>query len=113
MPAGLFGEGIAAKGERQNQVRSSLPVTAGRVTVFYPTDLNMGILTRKQGETFVITSDQNVLEPQSKRPPRRLDEPYQVWTGANWSINNDEAMTFDSMDEADEYVRANYGKVSA
>lgn len=73
----------------------------------------MGILTRKQGGTFVISSDQNALDPSNKRAPRRLDEPYQVWTGVHWSINIDEALMFESLDDADEYVRANYSKVSA
>lgn len=72
----------------------------------------MGILTRKQGGTFVITSDHNPLDALGRRPAGRLDEPYQVWTGAHWSANNDEALMFESMDDADEYVRANYSKVS-
>ena len=73
----------------------------------------MGILTRKQGGTFVISSDHNPLDALGRRAARRLDEPYHVWTGANWSANNDDAMTFQSLDDADEYVRANYAKVSA
>lgn len=73
----------------------------------------MGILTRKQGTTFVISSDHNPLDALGRRPARRLDEPYQVWTGAHWSANNEEAMVFESLDDADEYVRANYARVSA
>jgi hypothetical protein len=73
----------------------------------------MGILTRKQGQTFVISSDHNPLDALGRRPARRLDEPYQVWTGADWSDNNEAAMTFDSLDAADEYVRANYARVSS
>lgn len=73
----------------------------------------MGILTREQGKAFVISSDHNSTDPPSKRAPRRLDEPYQVWTGSGWSIDVGEAMTFDSLDDADDYVRANYAKVSA
>ena len=72
----------------------------------------MGILTRKQGGTFVISSDHNPLDAHVRRPAGRLDEPYQVWTGAQWSANNEEAMIFESLDEADEYVRANYARVS-
>jgi hypothetical protein len=36
-----------------------------------------------------------------------------VWTGGGWSANNEEAMMFESLDDADEYVRANYARVSA
>jgi len=71
----------------------------------------MGILTRRQGESFVITSDRIAQEPQTKRAPARLNGVYQVWTGAHWSTNVDEAMNFASLDEADEYVRANYAQM--
>jgi hypothetical protein len=72
----------------------------------------MGILTRKQGEVFVISSDHTGAGVVKTRPPRRLDEPYYVWTGSMWSSNITEAVLFDSLDEADEYVRANYHKLS-
>jgi hypothetical protein len=73
----------------------------------------MGILTRQQGESFVISSDHNPSDPPSRRRPGRLDQPYQVWTGADWSSNINDAMLFESLDEADDYVRANYARVSA
>jgi hypothetical protein len=71
----------------------------------------MGILTRKQGEQFVISSD-HTAGVASTRPPRRLSESYQVWTGSVWSLSTAEALTFESLDDADEYVRTNYQKLS-
>ncbi len=72
----------------------------------------MGILTRRQGELFVISSDQTEPGLANKRPPRRVNDAYLVWTGDRWSTEPGEAILFASLDEADEYVRANYGKVS-
>ncbi|HZZ28555.1 MAG TPA: hypothetical protein VFE46_11180 [Pirellulales bacterium] len=72
----------------------------------------MGILTRKQGEQFVISSDHTEPGVISTRPPRRLNEPYQVWTGTVWSANIMEAAIFESLEDADEYVRANYTRLS-
>jgi hypothetical protein len=72
----------------------------------------MGILTRKQGEQFVISSDHTLSGVTNQRPPRRLSEPYQVWTGSIWSLDIAEAVTFNSLDDADEYVRVNYQKLS-
>ncbi len=73
----------------------------------------MGILTRKQDERFVITSDLTDPLVKAKRAPNRLNDSYLVWTGSNWSLNNSEAHFFDSMDDADEYVRAHYQELSA
>jgi hypothetical protein len=73
----------------------------------------MGILTRQQGETFVITSDRIADAVPSRQAPRRLSDVYQVWTGATWSTNMAEALSFASMDAADEYVRANFSKVTS
>lgn len=70
----------------------------------------MGILTRMQGQHYVITSD-HTADVSAKRAPRRLNQEYQVWTGTGWSTTTAEAMQFASLDDADEYVRANYGKV--
>jgi hypothetical protein len=70
----------------------------------------MGILTRRQGPSYVITSD-HTADESKKHAPRRLADVYHVWTGATWSDNMADAMTFVSLDEADDYVRANYGKV--
>ncbi|HEY1599929.1 MAG TPA: hypothetical protein VGG64_10025 [Pirellulales bacterium] len=70
----------------------------------------MGILTRPQDRHFVISSD-HTAEASAKRAPRHLKQDYQVWTGTNWSANIADAMRFESLDDADEYVRANYAKV--
>jgi hypothetical protein len=73
----------------------------------------MGILTRKQDERFVISSDHANPGGTVKRAPRRLNEPYLVWTGAGWSPDIAEALLFDTLDTADEYVRANYSKLAS
>jgi len=70
----------------------------------------MGILTRPQGKQFVISSD-HTDEMSAKRAPRRLTEEYQVWTGAQWSMDMTDAMLFESLDDADDYVRSNYAKI--
>ena len=43
--------------------------------------------------------------------PRHLNDVYQVWTGNGWTENKAEALQFNTMDDADEYVRAHYAKV--
>ena len=72
----------------------------------------MGILTRRQGEAFVVSSDHDADGTERKRAPRRVKAVYQVWTGKQWSQNLDDALFFDSLDDADEYVRANYAQVA-
>jgi hypothetical protein len=72
----------------------------------------MGILTRKQEERFVVSSDHANPQANNKRAAR-IDEHYQVWTGAAWSANTAEALLFDSLDMADDYVRANYSKLAS
>jgi hypothetical protein len=65
----------------------------------------MGILTRKQGTSFVIGSDRSSTDAPTTRPPKgRLSESIAVWTGENWSAVMNEAMTFETLDDADEYV---------
>ena len=71
----------------------------------------MGILTRRQGTKFVISSDRDLNEQGNKRAPRIQSDVYQVWTGNEWSTNQSDALSFDSLDNADEYVRANYSNV--
>ena len=73
----------------------------------------MGILTRQQGDVFVITSDRSSDAAPTTRAPARLTDIYQVWTGARWSISKTDAISFASLAEADEYVRANSAKVTA
>ena len=73
----------------------------------------MGILTRRQGEAYVITSDREAHDAPSKRAPRWLADSYRVWTGVEWSTNRSAALNFGSLEDADEYVRANYSKVAS
>ncbi len=73
----------------------------------------MGILTRKQGAGFVIGSDCFATDAPTARPPKGpLSESIAVWTGETWSAVMTEAMTFDTLDDADEYVKVNYSKVA-
>ena len=72
----------------------------------------MGVMTRKLGENFVITSDRIAGElPSTSAPKRRASEAYQVWTGDGWSESLAEAKTFTAGDVADEYTRANFSRV--
>ncbi len=72
----------------------------------------MGIMARKLGEQFVVTTDRMAGELPSKSAPKRPVS-FRVWTNAGWSAEHGEAKTFPSLDVADEFVRANYAKVSA
>jgi hypothetical protein len=73
----------------------------------------MGILTRKQGTDYVIGSDRSATDaPTGRAPKGRPSDSYEVWTGEAWSAVVTEAMTFDTLDDADEYVRANFSKVT-
>jgi hypothetical protein len=71
----------------------------------------MGIMTRKQGTTYVISSDSCSTQAPTARAPKRQSDVYEVWTGERWSKTMEEAKLFDTLDRADDYVRANYGKV--
>lgn len=74
----------------------------------------MGIMARKSGGSFIITSDRVEGEPPCKQAPKRRDsEVYQVWTGNGWSATMTDAATFLAIDGADEYIRANYARVMA
>jgi hypothetical protein len=73
----------------------------------------MGIMTRKQGSEYVITSDRGSDDsPTNRAPKRAMPDAYEVWTGTAWSTSMPEAKTFATLDAADEYVRANYSKVT-
>jgi hypothetical protein len=73
----------------------------------------MGILTLRQGEEFVITSDRSTSDAPVKRPPKGgPSASYLVWTGDAWSLAKTDAMTFGTLDAADEYVRVNYRRLS-
>jgi hypothetical protein len=73
----------------------------------------MGVMTRKSGEDFIITSDRVAGELPTLRAPRRriFEEVYQVWTGNEWSATMTDAKTFTAIDRADEYMRANFARV--
>jgi hypothetical protein len=75
----------------------------------------MGILTRKQGTDYVIGSDRNTTDAPTNRAPkgRSSSDSMAVWTGEAWSAQTTDAMTFATLDDADEYVRANFAKVTA
>jgi hypothetical protein len=73
----------------------------------------VGILTRKRGETYIITSDRGSHAAPTPKAPKRMTDPYRVWAGASWSMLPDDAEIFDTLDNADEYVRVNYALVSA
>ena len=72
----------------------------------------MGVMARKAGEEFIITSDRISGElPSVRAPKKRVTEVFQVWTGNAWSATMTDAKTFTTLDVADEYVRANYIQV--
>jgi hypothetical protein len=72
----------------------------------------MGVMPRKSGENFIITSDKVVGEPPSKQAPKKpMPEVFQVWTGDSWSTSADTAAVFPALDAADEYIRANFDRV--
>jgi hypothetical protein len=73
----------------------------------------MGILTLQQDGKYVISSDRSITDAPVSRPPKgRPSGDYQVWTGDSWSLVKTDATTFDTLDEADEYVKANYHRLS-
>jgi hypothetical protein len=71
----------------------------------------MGIMSRKLGEQFVVTNDRMAGEPVSNTAPKRPVS-FRVWTSTGWSAELEAATTFPTLDLADEFVRANYAKVS-
>jgi hypothetical protein len=74
----------------------------------------MGILTLQQGAQYVISSDRSMTDTPVNRPPKgKPADNYQVWMGDTWSLVKADAMTFGTLDEADEYVRANYRRLSS
>jgi len=73
----------------------------------------MGILTLRQDGGYVITSDRSMTDAPVKRAPKgKPSVNYQVWTGVSWSLVKTDAMTFGTLDDADEYVKANYPRLS-
>jgi hypothetical protein len=72
----------------------------------------MGVMAREQGELYVITSDRRLGDSPSKIAPKRPnDGVYQVWTGDKWSMITTDAMTFEAIEEADEYIKENFGRL--
>ncbi len=73
----------------------------------------MGILTLQQDGKYVISSDRSITDAPVNRPPKgKPPGSYQVWTGDSWSLVQADATTFGTLDEADEYVKANYRRLS-
>src|ERR1700710_3009265 len=73
----------------------------------------MGIMSRKQGVQYVISSDRSSADAPTNRAPKgRPSENYEVWTGDQWSAEMTKAKMFTTQDEADDYVRANFAKVT-
>ena len=74
----------------------------------------MGIVTRQRGTAFVIASDRSTGEARTTKPPKgKPSETYEVWTGDAWSAQMNEAKFFDTLDDADEYIRAHYAQVTS
>ena len=72
----------------------------------------MGVMTRKQSDVYVITSDRTAGDQPSKIvPKRRPADAYQVWTGDKWSATASEARTFKTENEADAYLEANCKRI--
>jgi hypothetical protein len=71
----------------------------------------MGVMARKQDERFVITSDRTPDGATNKRAPRNLSDTYLVWTGDSWSSVMSDAETFDTLEVAEDYIRANSERV--
>ncbi len=73
----------------------------------------MGILTLLQDGKYVISSDRSITAAPVSRPPKgKPSGNYQVWTGDSWSSLHADATTFGTLDEADEYVKANYRRLT-
>jgi hypothetical protein len=73
----------------------------------------MGILTLQQDGKYVISSDRCVTDAPVNRPPKgKRSGDFEVWTGNSWTLLKSDAMTFSTLDEADEYVKANYRRLS-
>jgi hypothetical protein len=73
----------------------------------------MGILTRKQGGDFVINSDRWSNDALNVRAPKmRPSDSFAVWTGESWSAVMTDAKTFETLDDADEYVKVNFSNLA-
>jgi hypothetical protein len=72
----------------------------------------MGIMSRQQGQDYVITSDCNPSDASVKRAPRKVSSAYYVWTGKTWSTDTGTAQAFKTLDDADEYIRSHFNQVT-
>lgn len=73
----------------------------------------MGIQTLRQGGDYVISSDRGMADAPTNRPPKgKPATDYYVWTGDAWSSVKTDAMTFATLDAADDHVKANYRRLS-
>ncbi len=74
----------------------------------------MGILTVQFDDKYVVSSDRCVTDAPVNRPPKgKPSADNLVWTGGGWSRVRADAMTFGTLDEADEYVKANYARLNS
>jgi hypothetical protein len=71
----------------------------------------MGVMARQRDARFVITSDRQPESAASKRAPKNLSDTYLVWTGDSWSSDVADAKYFETMDAAEDYIRANSDRV--
>jgi hypothetical protein len=71
----------------------------------------MGVMARERDKRFVITSDRTPDGASNKRAPRNLSDTYLVWTGDSWSPVMTDAKTFETMEAAENYIRANSDRV--
>lgn len=72
----------------------------------------MGVMSRKSGDNFIITSDRVAGELPIKHAPKKPHlEVFQVWTGDGWSPLIDAAAIFSTPEAADEYLRENFDRV--
>jgi hypothetical protein len=72
----------------------------------------MGVMAREQGELYVITSDRTLGDSPSKIAPKKPNDiVYQVWIGDKWSTITTDAITFEAIEEADEYIKENSGRL--
>ena len=72
----------------------------------------MGVMAREQDELYVITSDRKLGDSPSKiAPKRQYDGVYRVWTGDQWSTTTTDAITFEAIEQADDYIRENSGRL--
>jgi hypothetical protein len=72
----------------------------------------MGVMSRKSGDNFIITSDRLAGELPVKHAPKKpLNGVFQVWTGDGWSQSIDAAVSFSEIEAADDYIRENFDRV--